>query len=651
MDGSDPFQAWSNNEPNNNNGNQDHLLVWKNNKAEDKDYIGWDDQDGTSSPYPFVCEYETKQFYSPSTDLEIIESHTLTHFDATLDLKHSDPDVTFEIAEGSVLSDIPEPTRDGYTFAGWYENSGLTTPVGQATMSAATSLYAKWGAKEYAIDYRLTVDPSITTITNANIQTFTSDESVSLISPEAIGFVFEGWFNNLNYVGSSISAIQSGTTTDQLLYAKWSAVPSEIIFNNTYGDSVDAINAGFSDGFVLPELERPGYTFDGWLLDGVPFTQTFVPLGQTVLTDAWSVNSTTLTFESNGGSAVDPITQDYDSTLTLPVPRRQGFTFNGWFLDGTRIAYTSMPLNNQTLTARWTANTYTLSLTNNINSDQSSINATYQSPINIPTPSIEGYTFKGWYENGNAVAYRSMPLGNRTLRAIFEANTYTIQLSTGDAEPIPALVAPYQSSIQLPRPSLENHTFDGWYLDGTKVNLSTMPLNGATLTAQFTPLESTITFIHPDGDAPGPLTALIGESIELPTLKKTGHTFEGWYEGDVLANLNVMPETDTTLRARFSVNTYTLNILGFGGERITEITSEYGRSVNFPAASKTGYLFSGWTFNGQSMSGSQMNMPEGGGTVQAQFDPILYPVTWVLHGETVQTRLPYESQIPLSSPL
>lgn len=644
LSGSDPFQAWAIDEPNN-SGGQDHLLVWKNNKAKGEDYIGWDDQDGTSKDYPFVCEYETKQFYSSSSDLEIIESHTLTHFDATLDLKHSDPDVTFEIAEGSVLSDIPEPTREGYTFAGWYENSGLTTSVNQATMSAATTLYAKWGAQEYAIDYRLTVDPSITTITNANIQTFKSDESVSLISPEAIGFVFEGWFNTLNYVGTSISAIQSGTTRDQLLYAKWSAVPSNIIFNNTYGDSVDDINAGFADGFILPELERPGYTFDGWLLDGVPFTQTLVPLGETVLTDAWSVNSTTLTLESNGGSVVDSITQAYESTLTLPTPRRQGFTFNGWFLDGTRVAYTTMPLNDQTLTARWTANTYTLSLSNNVNSDQSSIKAAYQSSINLPVPSIDGYTFKGWFENGTAVTYRRMPLGNKSLRAIFEANTYTIQFSTGDAASIEALEAPYQSSIQLPRPSLENHAFDGWFMNGSKVNLTTMPLNGATLTAQFTPLESTITFVHPNGDAPSPVTDLIGDPIHLPRLTKNGYTFDGWFLDGALVDLSEMPETDVTLTAQFTINAYTLTFIGFDGAVHRTVTADFNSVVSIPSLEQRGYLLNQWTLNGTRVLGNSLRMPAGGGTLVAEFLPILYPITMVHKSSVVTVDAPFNSTV------
>lgn len=640
------FQAWSSNEPNDLN-NQNYMVLWGK-SADNESYLGWDDQSNSNGPHAFICEYQNFNFYDSSEDLEITESHSLIHYPATLNLNNSQTNVTLEIAKGTILSNIPEPTRDGFTFAGWYTDPSLNSPVGSATMSAATSLYAKWGPKEYSIEYRLSIDPDITTITNANITTFESDETVTLISPEAIGFTFEGWFNNLNYVGTSISAIESGTTTNQILYGKWSAVPSTIVFNNTFGENVEDINAGFADGIVLPELERPGFTFDGWFLEGTLFTSTFVPLGETVLTDAWTPVQNTLTFDSNGGSAVDAITADYESPISLPTPRRQGFTFTGWFVEGEKVAYTAMPLNNQTLTARWSANTYTLNLSNNVNADQSTIQAAFKASVNLPVISMDGYTFKGWFENGQAVNYTRMPLGNRNLTAILEPNTYTVTFNTGLADAIPALDAPYQSSIRLPQPSLDNHAFDGWFMNGSKVNLTTMPLGGATLTAQFTPLESTLTFIHPDGDAVSPLTTLIGDAIQLPTLTKPGHTFDGWFKDGSSINLDTMPDESLTLTAQFTVNQYTLTIRGFENVVIERQTADYGTSVALPEVSQPGYLLSGWTLNGNAVNGASMTMPEGGGTLQAQFDPILYPVTWVHHDEVVEMQLPFASDIPLN---
>ncbi len=75
----------------------------------------------------------------------------------------------------------------------------------------------------------------------------------------------------------------------------------------------------------------------------------------------------TITFDSEGGTDVSPITQHYGSTLTAPAdPTRSGYTFAGWYLDEALTeSYTlpsTMPLSSVTLYAKWTAvSTQTLS--------------------------------------------------------------------------------------------------------------------------------------------------------------------------------------------------------------------------------------------------------------------------------------------------
>ncbi len=64
----------------------------------------------------------------------------------------------------------------------------------------------------------------------------------------------------------------------------------------------------------------------------------------------WEINQYTITFDTNGGSEIAPITQDYGTEITAPYnPTRKGYTFKGWDKEIPK----TMPAENITITARW----------------------------------------------------------------------------------------------------------------------------------------------------------------------------------------------------------------------------------------------------------------------------------------------------------
>ena len=77
---------------------------------------------------------------------------------------------------------------------------------------------------------------------------------------------------------------------------------------------------------------------------------TTMPAGDMTITAKWRINRYTVTFDTNGGSAVAPITQDYGTAITAPAdPTREGYTFIGW----DKAIPTTMPAENMTITAKW----------------------------------------------------------------------------------------------------------------------------------------------------------------------------------------------------------------------------------------------------------------------------------------------------------
>jgi uncharacterized repeat protein (TIGR02543 family) len=100
---------------------------------------------------------------------------------------------------------------------------------------------------------------------------------------------------------------------------------------------------------------RTGYTFAGW----IPTVPNTMPASDTNCVAQWTINQYTISFDSNGGSAVAPITQDYNTAVTAPAdPTKTGYSFTGWYSDQeltTAYTFTTMPAEDITLYAQWTA--------------------------------------------------------------------------------------------------------------------------------------------------------------------------------------------------------------------------------------------------------------------------------------------------------
>ena len=100
---------------------------------------------------------------------------------------------------------------------------------------------------------------------------------------------------------------------------------------------------------------RTGYTQVGWAtVDGgekvYDFEDVYTKNEALTLYPVWNTNQYTITFDTNGGSEIAPITQDYGTAITAPAdPTREGYTFIGW----DREIPTTMPAENMTITAQW----------------------------------------------------------------------------------------------------------------------------------------------------------------------------------------------------------------------------------------------------------------------------------------------------------
>lgn len=204
------------------------------------------------------------------------------------------------------------------------------------------------------------------------------------------------------------------------------------------GDGVDLGDTPertYGEDLALPELVRIGYTFGGWYRN-VDYTEdsiTNVPRPTSDDTDCyakWTPKQYMISFDSDGGSAVDAITQDYDTNVSAPAaPSRTGHTFIGWFKGNESLPYVfgKMPAENIALKAKWSINTYTISFDSAGGSAVSSISGHHGDKVAAPAaPTRDGYSFEGWFRDGDSKPYEftTMPAANVSLKAKWTAIHY-----------------------------------------------------------------------------------------------------------------------------------------------------------------------------------------------------------------------------------
>ena len=161
---------------------------------------------------------------------------------------------------------------------------------------------------------------------------------------------------------------------------------------------------------------RAGYTQVGWsTVDGgekvYGFEDIYTKNEALTLYPVWNTNKYTIAFDTNGGSEIAPITQDYGTEITAPDnPTRKGYTFKGW----DKEIPETMPAENITVKAQWEINQYTITFDTNGGSEIAPITQDYGTEITAPdNPTRKGYTFKGWDKE----IPKTMPAENITITA------------------------------------------------------------------------------------------------------------------------------------------------------------------------------------------------------------------------------------------
>ena len=214
-----------------------------------------------------------------------------------------------------------------------------------------------------------------------------------------------------------------------------------VTFDTDGGSAVESQTVASGRKAVRPaDPVRTGYTFAGWYLDGEVYDFDTPVTTDLTLTAHWTANQYTITFDTAGGSAIAPITQDYGTPITAPAdPTREGYTFAGW----DKAIPATMPAENMTITAQWRVNRYTITydLDRGTADDNPTGYTVETETFTLKNPTRPGYIFSGWSgtgltgEDNLTVTIPKGSTGNRSYTAHWRYNGgyryYTIKATAG----------------------------------------------------------------------------------------------------------------------------------------------------------------------------------------------------------------------------
>ena len=482
------------------------------------------------------------------------------------------------------------PTKSGYSFSGWYDAASGGNKIGNAgasyTPTKAITLYAHWTANTG----KVTINGSnYGTVKDANNNSIASGSSVSYgtvltITPTAAtGYtttakVNTGSISNNKYtVNSDVTITFTRTENTYYVYYNNGLATSGTLPNTTSRTYTKNATIGTNN------MSKTSTTEDSYTVTYNKGTSTSgtVPEKQT------STNTTTYTKNGWTTSSSNTNDLDYANGATYGANTTNNLTLYPNF--STSVTNSGITLKTNSMAKSTTTDaTYTITY----NANNGSVNPSSDTAYKKTSYAANGWTTtsgsstRTYANNANTGALST----NLTLYPCFTPTTTT-------------------DSLNLPTPTRSNYTFNGWYTSasgGTQITSPYTPTQTRTLYAHWSINQCTVTF-DPNGGTASftSKTVNAGSRIgNLPTATRDGYTLKGWYTtatgGQKISTYTTI-SSDKTYYAQWTANTYTVAFDSNGGiGTMSNQSFTYGVSQALKANTftRTGYVFSGWSYNG-----------------------------------------------------
>ena len=398
------------------------------------------------------------------------------YFAKTIDVTSANDCLAADTVDGTTFTAVYDSTVNTYTVL-WANNDGTpletdenvaygttpsydgTTPVAADKADGKTYTFTGWtpavsdvtGDVTYTAVYSVTTNTYTITWVNDDGTPLETDENVAYgtipsydgatpvaqITEAGKTYTFTGWDSAIVSVTGDKTYKATYTTADNVY---------TVTFDADGGTAVAAVSAGHGETVSEPSTTKDGYRFDCWTLDGEEYDFSTPVTDNITLVAKW-VQQVTVTFNTDGGTAVTPQTFDLGDAMTKPAdPVKAGYVFNGWYVDQKceeALDFSAPVVSDVIVYADWLA-LYTVTFDANgglgdAMDAQTFTEGTAQA-LTANTYEPNGYyTFIGWSTSAVATTAEYTdkaeitPTANMTLYAVWEKIVIPTEISLGDA--------------------------------------------------------------------------------------------------------------------------------------------------------------------------------------------------------------------------
>ena len=496
----------------------------------------------------------------------------------------------------------------GYLFSSWSDGStqqNRTISVSQNLTLTANFEIISTGTITYSINLTANSGGSV-----SGGGSYQQGTQVTLSATPNTGYLFSSWSDGSTVQSRTISVSQNLTLT-----ANFTAITYSINLTANSGGSVSG-GGSYQQGTQVNLTATPntGYTFSSWsdgsneqnrvisVTQNLTLTANFVSITYTLTVSSGtggSVTSSSLSsIETTGG------TYNYGSQVSLYASPNTGYTFSSWSDGSTQQSRTISMSQNTTITANFTAITYSINLTANSGGSVSGAGSyTQGTQVTLSATPNTGYLFSSW-SDGSTEQSRTISVSqNLTLTANFEiistgTTSYSINVSANSGGTVSG-GGSYDQGTQVTLTATPNtgYTFSSWSDGSTEQSRTITVSQDLTLTANFSANTYSVSLTaNTGGSVSGAGTYEQGTQVTLTATPNTGYTFSSWSDGSTEQSRTITVSQDLTLTANFSANTYSVSLTANTGGSVSGAgTYEQGTQVTLTATPNTGYTFSSWS--------------------------------------------------------
>ena len=395
---------------------------------------------------------------------------------------------------------------------------------------------ATWDYNPYAFQYDMSVYVELASVDGKNITDGSDYQIAAFCDEECRGIAEEKAIEDHKYVylrirsnkteGEIINFRVKNTTTGKVAKVSetiefksqqtigYPSNPFLINAKNQYNvtfiidGTENRYSSYYGDQITAPtDLNKEGHTFSKW----VPDIDSTVPDHDVTYTATYTINQYTITFDTDGGSEIAPITQDYATAVSaLADPTKTGYTFAGW---DKEIPATILA-EDITIKALWTINQYQVTfIADGVIVSEGMYD--YGTQIVVPeAPEKEGYTFSTWGEIDATV-----PDHDVTYTASYDVNYYKLTYILDDEVYAEFDIAFGEFIVPIEVEPEEGRTFEGW-----QDVPETMPSHDVTIYGRSSITTSINSTTIPNNEIVSVYTlkgSLVKKSVEFKSIHKT----------------------------------------------------------------------------------------------------------------------------------